>query len=419
MASRLARALTFAAAALLCAPAALAQVRILGQPGSWPTLQTAIDAAVDGDILVVEDGSYTGNFTIDDKALTVLARNIGQAFIFGHCAVRNLAGKRSVSLVDLHIQAPNSSNLEPPSGLTLSDCAGQVLIQGCTLRGGKFSSQYYPGTPAGHGLEAQTCERVLVVGSSLVGQDFGSWSGGEPRSGGDGLRAVESAVVVYSSLLQGGEGSHESNPEGGDGGAGARVSGWGLFAAGTTFKGGRGGGGDYIGCTLSGDGGDGITLTQAQAWLLDDTLIPGLAGFFSTCGPGSPGLPITANNSVVQQLPGKARNLVGPAWTFDNSSTAITVSGQPGDSVWLLHAPQGAWAFAPALNGWAAIPRPWRMPIVPAGVIGAGGTLVVPLEIPDLSGSESGWMWSLQALCVDPAGKTFLSSPRGLIVVDT
>jgi hypothetical protein len=60
------------ACALALAPAALANVTILGQPGSYATIQAAVNAAVDGDVLIVDAGTYAG-FTIDGKGIAIVA----------------------------------------------------------------------------------------------------------------------------------------------------------------------------------------------------------------------------------------------------------------------------------------------------------------------------------------------------------
>ena len=48
-------------------------------------------------------------------------------------------------------------------------------------------------------------------------------------------------------------------------------------SAGSSLHGGNGGGGDYLGCTTSGDGGDGLVAVDAQVKLLADTILAGAA----------------------------------------------------------------------------------------------------------------------------------------------
>jgi len=416
MAARSVRCFALAAASVLLAATSGADVYILGQPGSYATPQAAVDAAVDGDVLLVEDGSYPA-FTIDGKALTVLARNAGAVQINGQTTVRNTTAAQPVTLIGLEIRAGSQYPM-PPSGLRLEDCDAAVRVQSCDLFGGLYADTYT--AYVGHGLIATDCARVLVVGSSLRGKDAGYFPGYGPIPPGDGLHARKSAVFVYDSHLVGGNGSHETNPSGGAGGAGARVSGWHLFAAGTTFVGGNGGGGDYIGCTTSGDGGDGVKIISgAQARLLDNVYVPGQAGSFHTCGKGAPGQPIASDaSSQVIQLPGSSSGLAGPTHTTDGASTPLSVEGQPGDAVWLLASARTAWLYLPVHSGLGIVPYPWRMTVVPAGSIGASGTLALQLTLPDLPGAQPGWMWNLQTLCVEPGGRSVLGPPLHMLVLN-
>lgn len=83
---------------LLCAPlAVLSATRLV--PSQYSTIQSGIDAAEDGDSVLVADGTYSGEGNIDiyffGKAITVLSENgaeyctidcdsAGRAFIFNN-----------------------------------------------------------------------------------------------------------------------------------------------------------------------------------------------------------------------------------------------------------------------------------------------------------------------------------------------
>jgi hypothetical protein len=47
--------------AFILITANLSQAAIENVPSTYPTIQSAIDAAVDGDEIVLADGTYTGN----------------------------------------------------------------------------------------------------------------------------------------------------------------------------------------------------------------------------------------------------------------------------------------------------------------------------------------------------------------------
>ena len=80
------------------------------QPGSG-TLQAAVDAASDGDELILEDGTYTGsgsNVLDIGKSITIRAQNPGQAILDGEEA-RSVVSITSgtVELIGLHITKGN------------------------------------------------------------------------------------------------------------------------------------------------------------------------------------------------------------------------------------------------------------------------------------------------------------------------
>jgi hypothetical protein len=407
MVSRLSRSLALACAGLWLGSAALAQVKILGKSGSYSTIQSAVDAAADKDVVVLDDGLQYAGFTIQAKSLTILAQNPDSVAVLGACRIEGIAAEGTVALVDMVLRNPSGS------ALTLVDSPGQILIQDCTLFAGTSG-----GTHAG--LEAFGCQRVLLQRSEVQGSDYGQASGLPPQPGGDGVLSVDSCVIAYHTKVKGGDGSDSTTPEGGAGGAGARVSGWGFFAGAAQIDGGQGGDGDYLGCTISGNGGDGIVLTAAQAFLLDDaTYHSGEPGSFYTCTSGSPGTALMLlGGSIVNRPPVIARGFDGPDWTFEGTSSFYKVLGKPGDTVWILRAPAGSWEFQPKLAAWAACALPSRVTVTPVGVLGPSGALTVPLEFPDLSGALVNSVWSMQTLTLDIFGKISLSAPHHVVVVN-
>lgn len=401
-------------AAVLAGAWASAGVTVLSKPqlGTFTTIQAAVDAASDNDVLLVTAGTYAG-FTIDNKSINVLAT--GVVTVNGPTRVLNLGVNRSVALLDLRLM-PVDGFITNINALELTADNGNVRVQGCTLK----SSRYMPGGAwvAGHAARVNASTKVVFTQCTLTGRDVG-FNSGEPLSaGGDALNMTDSSVALYDCTLKGGRGSDETQPGGGQGGGAVRATNFGLYASGTKMQGGTGGGGDYLGCTFAGDGGDALSLNGAQAQLLDDTLIAGVGNGFYTCTPGVDGQPINSNGGVVNTLSGTRRKMTAADNWTDNSSLPIVVTGQPGDMAWLLFGKKPAFLFVPGLNGVLGIPNPWYVNKRPLGVIGPSGVLNVNLPIGDLQGAVEGWLWTVQGW-VQGAHEQFLTGPLRILIHNT
>ena len=129
---------------LLALPVGAQQVLVVdeaGAPGSFPDLQAAVDAAVDGDVLLVRPGTYSG-FEIDGLSFTVVGDGPGVIveekpaglFVGDTLVVRDLASGRRANIagLDLEIEVPIFGVVFPPAGILVEDCAGSVLITNCT-----------------------------------------------------------------------------------------------------------------------------------------------------------------------------------------------------------------------------------------------------------------------------------------------
>jgi hypothetical protein len=408
-----------AAAGLAAAPAS-ADVFIHGQPGSYATIQSAVDAAVDGDTLLIELGQYQGA-VIDGKGLHLHGLVVSQftkVWIKGSLEVRNLPASSVFTLSDVYVDW--DSGFAPANkvdALWLEDCAGQVRVQRCELYG-SFHWVEFGTSISGVGLRVENSPKVAVADSYVRGADVGYMTGNSAEHAGDGVVALDSAVGLYDCEIVGGTGSHESHP-GGNGGVGVRVNGWGLSLSGTAVKGGAGGGGDYVGCTTSGNGGTGLHATSCQVQVTDSTIQGGPFGAFYTCGPGSNGQATQLIGATLVNHPGAARSLSGPRSIDDKQHWAATVEGEPGDQVWILRGRAPAFQPTGGPLGIVLVPKLWVLPAAPMGVVPASGTLDVTLWTADYTGPEAGFVLYTQALVVGQGGEVRLSGPLHVLVRNT
>ncbi|MBE0534712.1 MAG: right-handed parallel beta-helix repeat-containing protein, partial [Phycisphaerae bacterium] len=148
-------------------------------PQHYPTIQAAIDAAQDGDEIVVADGVYTGdgNRDIDfkRKAITVRSAN-GPDNCIIDC--QNVAGRRGFYL---------------PDG---QGCA--AVISGFTIKGGRIESYVANGGGIycqGYSLLIENC---IITGNVVRSRDH-EWIGGQ----GGGLYCAASSVALSSCVISG------------------------------------------------------------------------------------------------------------------------------------------------------------------------------------------------------------------------
>ena len=92
-------------------------ISIIGQAGTFATIQAAVAAAANGDTIVVDAGIYAENLTID-KAVTILGANAGIAGTATRGAETIIQGTTTVSALGPvtidGIEVLNSSNSGTP-----------------------------------------------------------------------------------------------------------------------------------------------------------------------------------------------------------------------------------------------------------------------------------------------------------------
>jgi hypothetical protein len=230
---------------------ALAQNAVLVTPGGDPTLalQTAIDAAADGDILVLA-GTWTSDGVgpvaiVDGKGLAIVAA-AGTAPELLRLRVRNVPAGSTVLVRGLRMAAPPTSLPDIEQGrVWLQDCAGSVWLEDCEIDGfNSLSWGFGTAFQAVSAVAASNCaalnlERCKLRGGSGIDKFNGGMASHPATPGAAGARITNSSAAFRGCTLQGGWPG--KNPGGSAilAGAGLHFVGGALLLAGGELRGGN------------------------------------------------------------------------------------------------------------------------------------------------------------------------------------
>lgn len=406
-------------------------VRILSPQGNlnFSDIQSAVNAAQDGDVLLVAAGTY-GAFAIQDKSVSVMAQPGGRVNLKGTVQIRDLAPHRTV-LIDGFTSSFFGGLVGTPA-LLIENNSGHVRVQTCTFTGsdgyGDFwNGQKFEGGPGGPGAVLNNNLHVAFVHSTIRGGT--GWSDTElvaskGGDGGHGLIAQGTALVLYDCSVIGGQGGYVDSNEGGKGGDGARVLDFGVFAAGSRIRGANGGNTTSAGSGFpgsGGNGGDGLRVeAAAQAQLLDNLLTAGAEGSGSAGGAaGQPGS-MTTGGGVFHFFDGSARSFALSATVSgDKSTPSLTIQGDPGDEARVFRSNLPGWkSLTPMQPGVFLVRWPALSPVSPSGIVPASGTLTVPFPLAELPASVLAHVNYGQGFVYDPFGDFTLGSPLHFVTIN-
>ncbi len=376
-----------------------ADVLVVGPSGPFFSIQVAVDAAQDGDVILVRDPS--GPFVVDGKSLEIIADGGPQTISGGNVIVRNTTAGQPVLISGFVVTGDADASLpdgDPDLGpaLLVDGAAGPVRVVDCTLTGGDSLAVLQPsssdptavGLPDGFpGASLRQSPDVAFLHCTLTGGVGGDLSGdgtgdnAPPYQGGAGLLAEHSGLSVYGSDLTGGQGgyAHIVGPRGGHG---VDVVSSTLFAGGSSFTGGRGGDASdpFFSAGTGGTGGDGAHASADAVTRFQDCAFagggPGLDPLFE---PASPGAPRTLAGTVVD-LPGDAHTLELTGVVREFETLSFTIEGHPGDPVFVFLARDDGNLYVDHFAGQLHVAVPWQRllflgTLPPSGVLSAGTTL--------------------------------------------
>lgn len=302
--------------------------------GDFPSIQEGVDAAADGDVVLVKPGSYV-SFTVDGKGVSVIGDGdfpgevdvlaTGGTIVMGsgsgHTVVKNVpAGKQAV-LRNMDLQ-----------GLEVRDCAGAVWIEII------YSHTIAPA------VRIENCARVDTSGGGWLGPS--AIGGASGLGGGNGLEVIASAVTMRETVCGGGKGSAGFVDATGSivipaspGFIGVKAIDSTIVAVLGHFGGGVGGdgakGATSAQCTPGAEGGPGYDFVNSTVHLWKVMQTGGAGGSGATagiCGQGAHGPPgIATGGSVVSdESAGKSLELDSPVRELE--TTQVEISGKGGDT---------------------------------------------------------------------------------------
>lgn len=392
-----------------------------GGPGSdFTEIQPAVDAASDGDVVLLRSGAYAG-FVVDGKSVLLTADNGAHVLLTAAGVVRNLRAHQELLLRG--VDTADDPGLLAADLLQLVNNEGEVWIEDCRL-GAEVGTPFFFSGQAGTAL-VQDCRGVTFQRCTLLGRSMLDGAGAFP--GHPALQCVNSNVSLYDCGLTGGNGGDGRGDKitampGAPGGDGALVREGTLFASGCHVEGGTGGGGTVLPClffpfgTEGGAGGNGLTMIgTARVDLLESTFAAG-AGGLGTCGKpdGSDGVPVLPVPGQLVRHPGVARHLAIDSPVPWAQATAVSCGGVPGDLAFLLISVEQDHTFLPRLAG-VLLPSAAAPNIRFLGQIPASGQLSTTLVVPALPPPAEGMVLFGQGVFVDPFLAVFLGGGSAVV----
>jgi len=400
--SLLARGARLGVAWLALAAPALAGVLIVDPNGfgDYRTIQAGIDAAGNGDIVLVRPiDNCCETATIAGKSLTLVA-DVGA----GEPTARldlTISGVPAGGQVVVRGFRPTTTASSDSGILLVQDCAGAVWIEDCAFKGEDFFFFVQTGAEV-RNSSAVSFTRCVIAGSEgMDGNPSFPPSPGAP--GANGVLIVDSTVAFHECVLTAGDGGGSTFYGGADGGHGVELQNSLALLSGCTVSGGDagfGGGGPVIGHGLLVD-------ATSAAHLLDDSITPGFSGVAIEAPPGA-----------VVDLSGSERSLEIPAPKREGQGGLMVVSGEMGDVVGFFWSIRGGAFPLLAKNGWLLLdPALLAGPFPLASIGSPSGELNVLFNTPSLPAAAQAMVMLVQPF-FSYVGGTTLGGGTACVILD-
>ncbi|MEM7307643.1 MAG: hypothetical protein AAF682_13275 [Planctomycetota bacterium] len=391
-----------------------------GGPGvDFQQVQDAINAAADGDTVLVRDGNYA-DFQVVNKTLALVADS-GASVVADAIDIQGLAPDGVVSLRGFE-----------STELVIDGCEGTVWIEEHLSTGG---------APAGR---IQQSDDVVVIGSTFQGRSGNQWTLFLPFAvPAEGLVVTGSTVHMYDVSISGGGGGSgvQEAKNGQSGETGLVATGGFLYLSGAIAVGGGGGSGysatilDPFSSDSCGNGGSGapgaVLFGDAQLVQRDTIFGGGFGGsggkvtelftgvpvIVQQCPDGSDAVPFgfgvgSTNTEILR--PHRAFTVNSPA--REGETLTLSFEGEPGDLAFLFVS-FGAVPFYNQPCGGSVLFDPTAFFTVATTPVDAQGlaTLAVPVPV---FGPQPALHLYVQANFVDTLGACNVSSGSALTLLD-
>lgn len=379
-------------------------------PFGFTDLQSAVNAAVDGDVLLVRDGTYD-QVVVNGKSLTITA-DTGASVVIGASPVTGLPA--------LTIDGSAGPTRVVVNGIVITSSApGSGFDVGLRVAGGAaawLESVSVDGFNVGfdvNGAEvmAHACEFYGAPGTLQTQVD-----------GGTAITAQSATLSFHGVTAVGGSGlsaTSLANPAG-IGGPGIVLDGGTLFCSGSVLGGGAGGDGiDFGGpCVAGGDGGIALVMAaHGPNVVVIDTSIDGGAGGAkaAACASGNDGASTDRSSGTLVVENGSARSFFINSPVRAGNSVTLKFSGEPGDFRVLFFSASFQTTSAPSFSGALHLGLPMGdVALPPMPGFGDAFSVVLPALPPGIEGVTV----HVQPAYVDFAGAAYLHAPSALVVLD-
>jgi hypothetical protein len=401
-------------------PAAHAGVIVvdpLGGPGGGALLQSAIDTAQPGDIILLRAGDYTDlEISVPGKPLSIVADAGGAQITLRRLRVFPASTESTTLVRGVRAEPPPAlASSGPGAGITIGGGffpPGATWLEDSTAFANPVDIDGPGGFPGNSqaGISVIFSQRVVIVRCEATGSAGldAAEATATTSTGGAGLELFASGAI-HECTFTGGAGGDGSVPFLANGGSGADL-GFGLSA--------------FMDCTLQGgDEGDGngASVQPGAGLVIGGSAFPSLRGVVATAGAvvGS-GTPVAdiVNPANATIFPAAPRGLQVPAPLREGEASALSVHGVQGDAVF-VQASTGASHFnVPSKQGAYVLASALPAPLFLGGITDPSGTLVVPIHVPALPAGLDGQVIFLQSFMAPTEGGVVLGSGSAFVWID-